>query len=167
MFWEWQPWRVLRVARIQLDAAIRSASAQKPVLDLPKLTTFLPFDPSKKTSEATATDAKGGALRIIKGAFTAVAKLVLPSPTSAEIANDLEKQGFRVLAVAAGTPGSLQLMGFIALSDPLSDGFGITYFRTEGVGRACRHGHRAMRQPQPPLLPTRWDWRERSVRRAR
>ena len=38
--------------------------------DLPKLTKFVPFDPAKKTSEATATDAKGGVQRIIKGAFT-------------------------------------------------------------------------------------------------
>jgi H+-transporting ATPase len=30
----------------------------------------------------------------------------------------LEKQGFRVLAVAAGTNGSIQIVGFIALSDP-------------------------------------------------
>ena len=101
-----------------VDAAIRAASAKTPLLDLPKLTAFVPFDPAKKTSEATATDKIGGPLRIIKGASTAITQLVLPSPTSAEIADGLEKQGFRVLAVASGTPGALTLMGFIALSDP-------------------------------------------------
>lgn len=40
-----------------VDAAIRSASAHKPAPDLPKLSSFVPFDPAKKISEATATDA--------------------------------------------------------------------------------------------------------------
>jgi H+-transporting ATPase len=101
-----------------VDAAIRSASSRKPASDLPKLAKFVPFDPARKTSEATATDAKGEALRIVKGAFTSVIPLIAPSPTAAEIADGLEKQGFRVLAVAAGTAASLQLIGFVALSDP-------------------------------------------------
>ncbi|MHB2010142.1 MAG: HAD-IC family P-type ATPase, partial [Acidobacteriaceae bacterium] len=101
-----------------VDAAIRAASSHKPASDLPKLTEFVPFDPAKKTSEATATDAKGDAQRIVKGAYTAVIGLTSPSPTAAGIADELEKQGFRVLAVAAGSPSSMQLIGFIALSDP-------------------------------------------------
>jgi H+-transporting ATPase len=101
-----------------VDAAIRSASAHKPASDLPKLTRFVPFDPAKKTSEATVTDAKGGVQHVIKGAFTVVAALTAPAPTAAAIADELEKQGFRVLAVAAGPPASMQLTGLIALSDP-------------------------------------------------
>jgi H+-transporting ATPase len=101
-----------------VDAAIRSAASKKPAQDLPKLATFVPFDPAKKTSEATATDAKGAALRIIKGAYTAVVALTAPSPAAAAIVDELEKQGFRVLAVAAGPSASLQLIGMIALSDP-------------------------------------------------
>lgn len=101
-----------------VDAAIRAASLQKPVLDLPKLVKFVPFDPAKKTSEATATDSKGDAERIVKGAFTVVAALASPNSDAPAIAEELEKQGFRVLAVAAGTSAPLQLVGFIALSDP-------------------------------------------------
>jgi H+-transporting ATPase len=101
-----------------VDAAIRSASSKNPVSDLLKLTEFVPFDPAKKTSEATATDAKGNVQRIVKGAFTTVIGLTAPSPTAAGIADGLEKQGFRVLAVAAGPASVLQLIGFIALSDP-------------------------------------------------
>jgi H+-transporting ATPase len=104
-----------------VDAAIRLASSQKPTPDLPRLITFLPFDSAKKTSEATATDTKGGVERIIKGAFATVISLTIPSPTATGIANELEKQGFRVLAVAAGPPASLQLAGLIALSDPPRD----------------------------------------------
>jgi H+-transporting ATPase len=101
-----------------VDAAIRSAASKKPAQDLPKLATFVPFDPAKKTSEATATDAKGTTERIIKGAYTAVAALTAPSPAAVGIVDELEKQGFRVLAVAAGPAASVQLIGLIALSDP-------------------------------------------------
>ncbi len=101
-----------------VDAAIRSAASHKPAADLPKLTNFIPFDPGTKISEAMATDGKGGQERIVKGAFTVVADMATPAPAAAAIADELEKQGFRVLAVAAGTPASIQLVGFIALSDP-------------------------------------------------
>jgi H+-transporting ATPase len=101
-----------------VDAAVRSAASHKPASNLPKLVTFVPFDPLKKTSEATATDEKGGTERIIKGAYTAVVALTAPSPAAAAIADELEKQGFRVLAVATGPPGAIQIAGLIALSDP-------------------------------------------------
>ncbi len=101
-----------------VDAAIRSAASHKPVSGLPRLTNFVPFDPGKKISEAMTTDAKGGQERIVKGALTAVTGLTAPAPTAGAIADELEKQGFRVLAVAAGAPASMQMIGFIALSDP-------------------------------------------------
>jgi len=103
-----------------VDAAIRSASAlgEKPATGLPALVTFVPFDPARKTSEATATDAAGGVQRIVKGAFTVVGALSAPAPAAAGIADALEKQGSRVLAVATGTLTSLQIVGFIALGDP-------------------------------------------------
>ena len=101
-----------------VDKAIRDAASHKPSSDLPKLVKFVPFDPAKKTSEATATDAQGIEERIIKGAYTAVAALSAPSPSATGIVNELEKQGFRVLAVAAGPSASVQIIGMIALSDP-------------------------------------------------
>jgi H+-transporting ATPase len=101
-----------------VDAAIRSAATHKSASDLPKLKTFVPFDPAKKISEATATDTGGAVQRIVKGAFTVVVGLTAPSPSATTIADELEKQGYRVLAVAAGPPASIQLAGLIALSDP-------------------------------------------------
>jgi H+-transporting ATPase len=101
-----------------VDAAIRSSASHKPMTNPPKLKNFIPFDPAKKTSEATATDSKGGSERIIKGAFTVVSGLTKLEPKGAAIAEGLEKKGFRVLAVAAGADGSIQIVGFIALSDP-------------------------------------------------
>jgi H+-transporting ATPase len=101
-----------------VDAAIRAASLKKPTTDLPKVIKFVPFDPAKKTSEATASDGKGGTERIVKGAFTAVASLAAPASDASSVADELEKQGFRVLAVAAGPESAIRLIGFIALSDP-------------------------------------------------
>jgi H+-transporting ATPase len=101
-----------------VDAAIRTASSYSPVSELPKLIAFLPFDPAKKTSEATTTDAKGVVVRVVKGAFTAVIAMTGSSPSGSQMADELEKRGFRVLAVAAGPASSLQMIGVIALSDP-------------------------------------------------
>jgi H+-transporting ATPase len=101
-----------------VDEAIRAAASHKPASLLPELAASVPFDPVKKTSEATATDEKGSAVRIVKGAFTAVVTLTAPSPAAAAIADELEKQGFRVLAVAEGSKEPMQVIGLIALGDP-------------------------------------------------
>ena len=101
-----------------VDIAVRSASTLHPSTDLPKLKTFVPFDPAKKISEATATDSNGNVTRIVKGAFTQLAGMAPATPEASTVAEGLEKQGFRVLAVATGAESSLHLVGFIALSDP-------------------------------------------------
>jgi H+-transporting ATPase len=101
-----------------VDAAIRSAASHKPTSGLPKLIQFVAFDPAKKISEATATDLNGTEQRILKGAFTAIAACTKAEPGASAMADELEKQGFRVLAVASGPQSSLQIVGFIALSDP-------------------------------------------------
>ena len=86
-------------------------------------------------SEATAADPSLGTLRIIKGAFAVVSVLAAPSPTASAAANELEAKGFRVLAVAAGPPAAMQLLGLIALSDPAREDSGtlITELKTLGV----------------------------------
>jgi H+-transporting ATPase len=101
-----------------VDTAIRAAAAKKVVSDLPKLIRFIPFDPGTKMSEATASDPSGATLRAVKGAFAAVAALTQPSPDASKMENELQAQGFRVLAVAFGPPTALKLAGIIALSDP-------------------------------------------------
>jgi H+-transporting ATPase len=101
-----------------VDGAIRAAAAQKVASGLPKLIQFTPFDPGTKMSEATAADASGASVRVVKGAYAAVAGLTPPSPDAAKTASELEVQGFRVLAVAAGPPDAVKLAGIIALSDP-------------------------------------------------
>jgi H+-transporting ATPase len=101
-----------------VDGAIRAAAASKTISDVPHLVKFVPFDPAKKMSEASASDSTGAALRIVKGAFAVVIRLAQASPTAEAAAKELETKGFRVLAVAAGPPTALKLAGLIALSDP-------------------------------------------------
>jgi H+-transporting ATPase len=101
-----------------VDGALRAAAAKKAATDVPKLVKFVPFDPGTKMSEATATDAGGATVRAVKGAFSVVAALTQPDPDAAKTANELEAQGFRVLAVAIGPPTAMKLAGIVALSDP-------------------------------------------------
>ncbi len=101
-----------------VDGSIRAAALKNAASDLPKLIKFIPFDPATKMSEATATEAGGTTVRVVKGAFAAVTALSQSSPDASKAANDLEAQGFRVLAVAVGPPNAVKLAGLIALSDP-------------------------------------------------
>ena len=101
-----------------VDAAIRAAASGKSITDAPRLVAFVPFDPATKRSEATVAGPGGGMQRVVKGAFAAVIGLTEASAAATAAASELEGRGFRVLAVAAGPPPVLKLVGLIALSDP-------------------------------------------------
>ena len=126
-----------------VDAAIRSAAARNVPSDAPKLSHFVPFDSATKMSEAVAIDANQASIRIIKGAFATVGALAAAVPTALASANQLESQGFRVLAVAAGplavSPSNpttaMRLLGLIALSDPAREDSAalVTELKTLGV----------------------------------
>ncbi len=100
-----------------VDGAIRAAAEGKAADDTPKLVKFVPFDPAAKMSEATVKDPAGATQRVAKGAFSAIIGLAKPSKTATAEASELEGQGFRVLAVAAGPPTAMKLVGLIALSN--------------------------------------------------
>ena len=101
-----------------VDLAIRAAAAASGNAEKGKLIAFTPFDPALKISEARVTDAQGTRLRVVKGAFATVIGLTKPSPGAEASAKALEAQGMRVLAVAAGAPPQMMLIGLIALTDP-------------------------------------------------
>ena len=101
-----------------VDGAIRTAAAGKAVSHALKIIKFVPFDPATKMSEAMVQDQVGATQRVVKGAFTAVIGLTPPSSEATAASKELEGKGFRVLAVAAGSPNAMKLMGLIALSDP-------------------------------------------------
>jgi H+-transporting ATPase len=116
-----------------VDGAIRKAASAKPASDAPKLINFVPFDPAKKMSEATA-DSNGARQRIVKGAFAVISELVLAPPAAAAAAQELEERGLRVLAVAAGAPAAMKLVGLIALSDPPRDDSAALVSELRGLG---------------------------------
>jgi H+-transporting ATPase len=58
-----------------VDGAIRAAAASKAVSDAPKLIKFAAFDPAKKMSEATSTDASGNPQRIVKAPISSLSGL--------------------------------------------------------------------------------------------
>jgi len=102
-----------------VDAAIRDAAVEGEGADPKlKLVKFIPFDPATKMAEARVSCSGGEEQRILKGAYSVVSALAQPLPAAAKVADELEKQGFRLLAVAAGPPAALKLVGLIALSDP-------------------------------------------------
>jgi H+-transporting ATPase len=100
-----------------VDSAIRSAAAAKTVSDAPKLLKFVPFEPAKKMSEASATHSNGTTQRIVKGSYAVISSLAAAGP-AAEAAQEFEEWGLRVLAVAVGSGTTMTLVGLIALSDP-------------------------------------------------
>ena len=79
---------------------------------------FVPFDPSTKCSEALVQRGTEE-MRIIKGAPSTISTLVgLPAFPEAE---KLAENGYRVLAVVAGSEQHLAMAGFLALLDPLRE----------------------------------------------
>ena len=78
---------------------------------------FTPFDPSTKRTEALV-ERTGERLRVVKGMPEVVGRLSSAVPPSLEA--DVERlaaTGARVLAVAAGPPARLAVVGLVALAD--------------------------------------------------
>ncbi len=123
------PEEVLRLAALASDAAtqdpidlavLEAAHEKKALNDIPRRIQFIPFDPSTKRSEAIYEQPEGK-LRVIKGAPNALISLVRNAGSIADEAEKLAGRGARVLAVAAGTEHSLDLVGLLALEDPIRE----------------------------------------------
>jgi H+-transporting ATPase len=125
-----------------VDAAIRSASSHKPASDLPKLTKFVPFDPAKKMSEATATDPNGGVQRVIKGSLFGSHR---PHNSAAHGGRDSRRtrkarlQGF---GGSCGSPGIHAVHGPDSAQRSAPDGLDLTHLGAACPGRAHRNGDR-------------------------
>ncbi len=97
---------ILNAAR---SRAINVASATR--------TSFVPFDPAAKLSEATVRE-NGKEIHAIKGApLQVAARISIPVDWQAD-AQQLAEKGFRLLAAAVGTGNELHLAGFLAFEDP-------------------------------------------------
>ena len=110
-----------------VDGAVRAAwdgarAVHGTPADLPRRERFTPFDPRAKAAEAAATDGAGRPVRIVKGAFATVRAMSVAPESAVGQADELAREGLRVLAVAEGAPGApLALAGLVALSDPPRD----------------------------------------------
>jgi H+-transporting ATPase len=102
-----------------IDLAILAAAAERKVLpDTSSARRFVPFDPATKRSE-TFVEAGGRTLHVAKGAPQVIRALARGAENCLD--QDVERlaaQGCRVLAVAAGEDGTLELAGLVALQDP-------------------------------------------------
>jgi H+-transporting ATPase len=102
-----------------IDTVIRAMVAQGkgPGRAPPRAEHFTPFDPAVKMAEALAIEA-GREIRVVKGAPAVVASVAPMTPAAATELDALTRAGYRTLAVAAGPDNALELIGFIAFSDP-------------------------------------------------
>jgi H+-transporting ATPase len=135
--------RVLRLAALAsseadqdpIDNAIRAAAAKATGQGASeRLQRFVPFDPATRMSEAFAVDHDGNELRIVKGAFHVISELADLPADARRLVDDLGARGRRVIAVAAGAPGSLRLAGLIAISDPPREDSAMLVDTLRGMG---------------------------------
>ncbi len=101
-----------------VDEAVRRAAQGNRVLASFSLLSFEPFDPALKRTKALVLDQSGEKQEIVKGAPHLIASTGSAAPDALAAADQMAAQGHRVLAVAAGAPGALALIGLIGLSDP-------------------------------------------------
>lgn len=83
-----------------------------------QISRFTPFDPATKMAGSTVIDSNGGEVRVVKGAPMAVAGVAPLTPAASAELQRFTEAGYRTLAVAAGGPGGMTLIGLIAFSDP-------------------------------------------------
>ena len=117
---------LLRAAALACDEAtqdpidlaiLEAARAQSVLADPPQRLQFIPFDPATKRSEGVFRDA-GRNLRVVKGAVRAVCSLCARAPDLDADVDRMAAKGYRILAVAAGPDGNLDMLGLLALQDP-------------------------------------------------
>ncbi|KAG0357809.1 hypothetical protein BGZ54_000182, partial [Gamsiella multidivaricata] len=115
-----------------IELAVRTAAEEQlPLLqnrthkhDVPgfKVTSFLPFNPATKLTQATITKKDTGeTFKVAKGAPQVIIKLVGGDDDAVRAVNSLAKRGLRALGVARTREGSMdefELIGMIALIDP-------------------------------------------------
>jgi len=87
-----------------------------------KITSFIPFNPSKKSSQATVVNLETNeTFQIAKGAPQVIIKLAGGNEETSQAVNDLAKRGLRALGIAKTDPkdnNRWKLIGFISLLDP-------------------------------------------------
>ncbi|CAO3572878.1 unnamed protein product [Mortierella alpina] len=134
-----------------IELAVRTAAEEQlPLLqgrthkhDVPgfKVTSFLPFNPSTKLTQATITNKETGeTFKVAKGAPQVIIRLVGGDDDAVRAVNSLAKRGLRALGVARTKKGSMEefeLIGMIALIIP-RDPTRPRRLLMQGDGRGCQ-----------------------------
>jgi H+-transporting ATPase len=101
-----------------VDNAIRAAAAPSPVFRPAEAGHVRALRLGDQDVRGDGAGRGGQRVRVVKGAFEAVVVLAQPLPDREQRSRRRSRRkGFRVLAVAAGPPGALKLVGLIASSD--------------------------------------------------
>jgi H+-transporting ATPase len=98
------------------DAVIEYAKLKGYFPDISKRTSFIPFDPHTKRTEALI-EAENGTLKLVKGSPPVLMKLYSYPEKMTEDVDNLSKKGYRVIAVAI-EDGEKRILGLIPLHDP-------------------------------------------------
>ncbi|KAF9100911.1 hypothetical protein BGX29_006146 [Mortierella sp. GBA35] len=131
-----------------IELAVRTAAEEQlPLLqnrthkhDVPgyKVTSFLPFNPATKLTQATITNRETGeTFKVAKGAPQVIIKLVGGDDDAVRAVNALAKRGLRALGVARTRGGSMdefELIGMISLIDPPRPDSADTIARCQHMG---------------------------------
>ena len=97
-----------------------------------------PYEPAKKYATATVAEAAGSTL-YVKGAPEVVRAMCAPAlPEAIAATTTMAADGFRIIAVASGTPTSLELLGWIGLIDPVRPEVPAAITRCAEAGIAIR-----------------------------
>ncbi len=106
-----------------IDLAVLGGVADDSLLARYRVTSFVPFDPVRKRTEAVVADDRGGTFRVSKGAPQAILALVDENDEirrqMMEAVDDLATRGYRSLGVAHTVDGGhWRMLGVIPLYDP-------------------------------------------------
>ncbi|KAK3834630.1 MAG: H(+)-ATPase [Linnemannia elongata] len=107
-----------------------------------KVTSFLPFNPSTKLTQATITNlTTNSTFKVAKGAPQVIIKLVGGDDDAVRAVNSLAKRGLRALGVARTVEGNMdqwELIGMISLIDPPRPDSAETIRRCNDMGVAVK-----------------------------
>ncbi len=102
-----------------IDLAILSAARERNAPVSERLR-FVPFDPADKRSEAFVRH-EGAVWRVVLGQPAVITHLVASPPGVEDWIERRGTEGLRLLAVGAGPEGAMNLVGVVALTDPLRE----------------------------------------------
>jgi H+-transporting ATPase len=126
--------------RDAIDNAVIEALKDANALRSYRQTSFVPFDPVSKRTQATVADAQGRTFAVAKGAPHAITALAQASPEVAgKVENavaELASRGYRALAVARSDDEAKtwSLLGILPMFDPPRDDSKATIERAESKG---------------------------------